>query len=129
MNKKKIVATALDNIGLNKLMFRHLARKYKNNYVRVINYHEVYDEEAAGFEKHLMFYRDYFDDCDHDSFERFLKGEKTFKERPGIMLTFDDGYKGNYKNAWKTFHYPCHILSAPYKHFLSRFREISSLTY
>ncbi len=101
MNKKKIVATALDNIGLNKLMFRHLARKYKNNYVRVINYHEVYDEEAAGFEKHLMFYRDYFDDCDHDSFERFLKGEKTFKERPGIMLTFDDGYKGNYKNAWK----------------------------
>jgi peptidoglycan/xylan/chitin deacetylase (PgdA/CDA1 family) len=98
---KKKIAKILDILKINDLMLLFLNSKYKNNYIRIINYHETSKENIINFEKQIKWYSVNFENCDYKTFELFLNREYTFKNRPGLMITFDDGYVGNYHNATK----------------------------
>lgn len=99
MDKKRIIAMCFEISGLNKLLFNRIKKKTKNNYIRVVNYHEIYKNEISQFEEHLQLFGKLFENCNYEDFKKFLAGEKVFYNKPGIMITFDDGFVGNYMNA------------------------------
>ena len=97
--KKEVIAKFCDQAGINDWMLHRLNRKTYNNYIRVINYHEIYLKDKRQFESHLRFYSENFSNCNYKTFEAFLRAEYSFMDKPGIMLTFDDGFIDNYENA------------------------------
>ena len=96
---KRFIALIFDYLGISNLLIKCLNKKYKNEYIRIINYHDVLISEKENFEQQLKFYKDNFSNINYDSFTKFLDGDFIIKEKPGIMITFDDGYKGNYSVA------------------------------
>ena len=92
---KRIIAKILDVLGINMLMLRNLNRQYHNNYIRIINYHDTPKKVAANFEKQLQWYHNNFENVTWDKLIDFLNGNYTFTDKPGIMLTFDDGLDAN----------------------------------
>lgn len=97
---KKCVAKACERLHINNLMMKILKSYTKGNYIRVINYHEVRDDQCDMFEKHLDFYAEHFHNCDYKEFDKYMQsGELIRKDKPGIVISFDDGFKDNYTNA------------------------------
>ena len=96
---KVIIAWLLNTFRITDLSLRGLNQKYENQYIRIVNYHDTKKENIHTFERHLRWYRKHFDNVDYRSFKNFLESGKLRAERPGIMLTFDDGLKGNYEVA------------------------------
>lgn len=94
---KKIIAFLCNILGVSKLCFNHLNKKYNNNYVRVINYHNTEKEYIELFDKHLTYLENKFEIIDFDTFKLFLEGKYTFKDKPGMMISFDDGFISNYE--------------------------------
>ena len=94
---KKIVAAIFNVLGVSKLYFNKLNRKYNNNYVRVINYHNTEKEYIQLFEKHIKYLNDTFKIITLHEFKEFLNGNVSFNEKPGLLITFDDGYISNYE--------------------------------
>ena len=66
--------------------------------IRVVNYHRTPDNELKTFEAQLAWYRKNFENIDYEKFVRFMNGEIKLN-RPGIILSFDDGLLNNYENA------------------------------
>lgn len=97
--RKETVANICNKIKIHKLMFRVLKYLTKNNYIRVINYHEIYNGEKKQFEEHLKYYQKYFVNCNYEQFQNYLENKFAYKNKPGMMITFDDGLEGNYTNA------------------------------
>ena len=96
---KVILAWLLNMFGITDLLLHKLNQKYENQYIRIVNYHNTRIENIHVFERQLRWYKKYFDNMDYRSFENFLQNGRLSAKRPGIMLTFDDGLKGNYEVA------------------------------
>lgn len=95
---KDFIAKILDFIGILNILF---SKCYKDKQViRVINYHRTPDSELETFKKQIEFYSKYFENIDYLDFEKFMNGEKKL-EKPGVILSFDDGLLNNYQNAAK----------------------------
>lgn len=94
---KKVIAFLSNILGITRVSFNKLNKKYHNNYVRVINYHNTEKEYIELFEKHIKYLSSTFNIISFDDFKRFLKGEIIFNDKPGMLITFDDGYVSNYK--------------------------------
>lgn len=97
---KVVIANILDFFSITDFLLSKLNKKYKNNYIRVLNYHEIYENNKKNFEKHLEYLSKEFINVTYDIFEKFMRNEYVFNEKPGLMITFDDGFKGNYKIAY-----------------------------
>lgn len=93
---KKLIAGTLHIVHIDELMLRRIGKRLKNNYIRIINYHDTPAENADAFEKQLKWYSQRFQNVDKTLLEGFVNGYSSFGERPGILLTFDDGYSGNF---------------------------------
>ena len=93
---RNIVSAVLDMLGITGGM---LSRCYQNHQViRVINYHRTPENELKNFEKHLIWYKDHFQNMNKEDFIMFMNHELPL-EKPGIILSFDDGLLNNYENA------------------------------
>src|SRR5688500_7474862 len=91
LNKtKRRVASAFDLFGINSLGFA-FQRRFLFPFIRVINYHDVPVEQAANFESQLRYYSSRFADVNEQKLRGFLGGEPWPDEKPGIILSFDDG--------------------------------------
>lgn len=97
---KKKIAKLLDTFFFSDMALSLLNIKLNNNYVRIINYHKVSEENLANFEGHIKWYHDHFEDCDYKKLTDFLQKKYSFTKKPGIMITFDDGYAENYFNGY-----------------------------
>jgi peptidoglycan/xylan/chitin deacetylase (PgdA/CDA1 family) len=97
---KKKLAKILEIIGFNDSALFIFNKIYKNNYIRVINYHETYLDNRSNFENHIIWYKSKFENCALEKLTKFLNRQYEFKEKPGLIITFDDGYIGNYFNAY-----------------------------
>lgn len=94
---KKLVALICNGLGISNLSFNKLNKEYNNNYVRVINYHNTEKEFIDLFEKHIIYLKSKFNIINYDDFKEFLNGDLIFENKPGMLITFDDGYKSNYE--------------------------------
>lgn len=92
---KRVLAKVLDILRWNDRMLQRLNLEYQNNYIRIINYHDTPQEVSANLENHLKWYREHFENVDEEKLGRFLDGSYSFVDKPGILLSFDDGLAGN----------------------------------
>ena len=69
-----------------------------NGWVRFPYYHHVFDDERAGFERHLKYFKSIADVISLDDALEVLATESPINGRY-ICLTFDDGFKNWTENA------------------------------
>jgi peptidoglycan/xylan/chitin deacetylase (PgdA/CDA1 family) len=67
-------------------------------FIRVVNYHATPASDVENFERQLDFYCSVYDKATLEDLDCCLAGVWTLS-RPGIILTFDDGYRSNYDVA------------------------------
>ncbi|HCH74677.1 MAG TPA: hypothetical protein DEV87_05810 [Clostridiales bacterium] len=97
---KQTIAFLCEAFGLNSFSLNRLNRKYKNNYIRIVNYHFSPKKNEKQFEKQIAWLTSRFESCDYKKLNSFLNGEYVFKTKPGIIFTFDDGFLENYEVAY-----------------------------
>lgn len=97
---KLIIAKIFDIFGMNLLLSKFINLKYKNNYIRLVNYHFSPVAEKENFEKQVQWFLKEYENCDYKKFCDFLDGKYKFSKKPGIMFTFDDGFLENYEVAY-----------------------------
>ena len=64
-------------------------------FIRAVNYHETPETDAGQLREHLAFYREHYSDVTYDDLGRFLEQGTWTKPKPGLLLSFDDGYRDN----------------------------------
>ena len=97
---KTIISVISNTLGLSKLYYTKLNKKYRNNYVRVINYHDVEDDNLVNFEKQINLIQKYYKVISIEELKDFLNKKISFNEKPAMLISFDDGKMNNY-NASK----------------------------
>jgi len=70
-----------------------------HEYLRIVNYHETPECHIANLEKHLKFYRKHFENVTLRDLESLLNGGDWKLERPGLIISFDDGLRSNFEHA------------------------------
>lgn len=95
---KRAVATLLDRIGVTSLVFA-LQRSLLSPFVRVVYYHDVQPAFADEFSRQLAFLKLSFVPVNKAELDRFLKEGVWSHDRPGIVVTFDDGLRSHYEVA------------------------------
>ena len=90
---KKRLADVFDAAGLSRLLLALQARALRP-YVRAVNYHDVPPSLAAKFEAQLRAFREHFDPVGRDDLRALISGSWPH-QRPGILLTFDDGLRSH----------------------------------
>lgn len=96
---KKIIAYIFNLCGISNLLLFLEHKRYGNKYIRIINYHDTKQDSVANLKKQLLWFKDHYRNVTFREFERFLSHGVLEGEKPGIMLTFDDGLSGNYEHA------------------------------
>ena len=103
------------------------------NFIRSLNYHEIGEEDLEAFENQLEYFKTRFVDTNYEGLLSMQQG-KWSHDRPGIMLTFDDGHRSHAElvapllekhgfTGW--FMLPAQFISAPKTeqgHFAQRVR-------
>lgn len=64
-------------------------------FIRAVNYHATPADLAAGLRAQLAFFREHYSDVTFDDLQRFLRDGAWHKPKPGLILSFDDGYRDN----------------------------------
>lgn len=95
MNIKKCIAFILNYVGILDLLLWLEKRRYKNNYIRLVNYHDTKEENLLNFMRQIEWYKKNYVNITYEEFQHFLDGSLALS-KPGIMLTFDDGLEGNF---------------------------------
>jgi peptidoglycan/xylan/chitin deacetylase (PgdA/CDA1 family) len=121
---KVILAYSLNWLKIDKFLINLLKHYNYNNFIRAINYHDTPIHNKNNFEKHMQFYKKQFSDVNYFELDKFFISKKWEKEKPGIIICFDDGLKTNYDVAaplleeygftgW--FFIPTDFIGCPYK--------------
>ncbi len=100
MKEKKVVlfSKIMNIFGLVNLFFYFQKLKYKIKYIRAINYHGTPKKYQYNFENQLIFFKKNYSTVSLVDLENLLNG-KWIKEKPGLIISFDDGLKSNYDVA------------------------------
>ncbi len=83
--------------GVSSLAFHCLQRAMP--YIRIVNYHGTPLTEADLFEKQLRRYREIFVPATRADLATLLDCEPWSHEKPGLIITFDDGLRSNFDVA------------------------------
>lgn len=94
---KRLVAGALHLSGLSRLLAK--LNTPANGYVRAINYHQTIPRNAVNFEGHLLTYRKRFSCVTASDLTILLTRGRWGHDKPGLLISFDDGMKSNYDIA------------------------------
>ncbi len=95
---KGALDTALGNRAAFALTHRAAQAMWGAPSLYIVNYHDTPGWTAAGFGRQMAFYADHFSFATVADLGRVLAGEAVF-DRPGLLLTFDDGLRTNYDVA------------------------------
>lgn len=87
---KRKLAGFLDVLGINSAGFA-LQRLLLFPFIRVVNYHDIAPEHVSNFESHLKYYSSKFVNVNETALREFLSGTPWPYEKPGLILSFDDG--------------------------------------
>jgi peptidoglycan/xylan/chitin deacetylase (PgdA/CDA1 family) len=95
---KHRLARILESIGITGLFF-HISRSLYRKHIRVVNYHDTPEEEMPNFEAQLKFYQRYYAPVSVEDLQSFFQKGLWTKSKPGLIISFDDGYRNNYDQA------------------------------
>ena len=96
---KNLVANFFYYTGISRLLF-HLSRGiYGKSHIRIVNYHSTPSENNVQLRAQLSFYRKYYSSVTEGDLISFLNTGTWEKEKPGIIISFDDGLKNNVSEA------------------------------
>ncbi|HEV7643602.1 MAG TPA: polysaccharide deacetylase family protein [Pyrinomonadaceae bacterium] len=87
---KLAIAKAFDVAGINALG-HFIQRKTLSPFIRAVNYHEINRPWVESFEKHVEFYSTRFVNVTYEDLTGFLDTGKWPHDKPGLIITFDDG--------------------------------------
>ena len=93
---KRILAWGFDKAGINQRLFKILG---KRDYIRILNYHGNDEKFTCNFRRQLQWYKEQYVNVSYDDFVSFLNGGKWKHKKPGLMITFDDGFESNFAIA------------------------------
>lgn len=96
--KIKLIAKLTNILGLNKITTQMYKLSYGENYIRAINYHSTPENYMGQFEEQIKFFSENYVSVSKKDLELFLSG-KWNKDKPGLIISFDDGLESNYKYA------------------------------
>lgn len=77
----------------------HWFNRPKMPYVRALNYHDTPEQFASNFRRQLEWYASEYVDCNQTQLRGLIAGGDWRSEKPGILISFDDGLKSNYEVA------------------------------
>jgi peptidoglycan/xylan/chitin deacetylase (PgdA/CDA1 family) len=97
--EKLFLARALAATGLSSGLLRAQSLVYRRGYVRVVNYHGTLPEHAALFEDQVRFYAEHFCPVTIGDLDRFFENGGWNSPKPGLVISFDDGFRSNYDVA------------------------------
>lgn len=95
---KKTISLFLDRTGITNLVFS-LSLKIYGKHIRVINYHATPEKDMENFESHLKFYDRHYSSVSMADLESFFVDKVWRKTKPGLIISFDDGYRNNFDFA------------------------------
>jgi len=87
-------------IKLNNIITKINQVHYHNQFIRVINYHDTFNAHASLLEEHMKFYQEHFTPVSFQDFDNFLRAKHWEKDRPGLIISFDDGTISNFEVAY-----------------------------
>ena len=96
--KVLIIAKTMEIIGINNIGLCLNKIIHGKKYIRAINYHSTPKHTINQFEKQMEYYSKHYTPVSKQDLERLLKGEWN-KDKPGLIISFDDGLESNYKYA------------------------------
>jgi len=77
---------------------RSLQRGFlKGSYIHVINYHSTPRFRLESYERQLAFYQQHFSAVGEADLDCFFDTGEWFKDKPGLILNFFEGYRNNYE--------------------------------
>lgn len=95
---KRRLAAAGERLGVNAAGMAILRAGWRNRFVRIVNYHSTPACDAIRLREHLRFYRQHFHPCAPSDLDAALTGGWR-QDRPGLIITFDDGLRCNHDIA------------------------------
>ena len=93
---KRTAARVFDLFGINNIG-HHVQRAWLFPFIRVVNYHDIPKELEKNFEEQLAFYSSRFVNVTYEELIDFLKNESWPHDKPGLILSFDDGYRSHFQ--------------------------------
>lgn len=91
------LARVLNATGVTPLLVSAATKRHRDC-IRIINLHATPQARSDGFERQLQFYqRHYCCDVTPDNLHGLVYDGVWDKPRPGLILTFDDGFYSNYR--------------------------------
>src|SRR6266850_1822709 len=123
--EKRLLARALAATGLSSVLLRAQSFVHRYGYVRVVNYHGTPPEHSALLEEQVRFYAKHFCPVTLSDLDRFFLDGAWTAPKPGLVISFDDGFRSNYDVAapildrygftgW--FFVPVGFIDAPIEH-------------
>ena len=95
---KQSVVSIADRLGCFSLGMAAQNALCPRGFIRVLSYHATPAGLAAGFERQLEFYSRHFAPAGPRDIDSLIVGNWS-AQRPGLLITFDDGYRSNYDVA------------------------------
>ncbi len=95
--KKFLLSVLLNYTLVLDLIFLVYRLFYKKKFIRAINYHSITRENVKNFKKQLKYFRKHYHNVSLNDLDQFLINGVWDNSKPGIILTFDDGMKNDYK--------------------------------
>ena len=95
---KRRAAKLLDLFGINALGHK-LQTSLCSPFIRAVNYHDIAHEHRENFERHLIYYSEKFANVTENDLTEFLRSGKWLHDRPGLILSFDDGMRSHFEIA------------------------------
>ena len=100
MNTYKEKLAKFNNLtGINYLSWVTQKILFGGKYIRVINYHCTSESSLPQLEEQLKFYKKHFVNVDQIALSQFFSIGKWRFNKPGLIITFDDGLRCNYNFA------------------------------
>jgi peptidoglycan/xylan/chitin deacetylase (PgdA/CDA1 family) len=99
MKIKNMLASSFQALKITSVLLELQRRCIPGGYIRAINYHGVSEETASSFEQQLAYYAEHFTAVSLSDLDSFFHLQRWNKERPGLIISFDDGLASNYSVA------------------------------
>ena len=72
---------------------------YSRKHIRVIFYHDTPERVAGNLEAHMRFFKKHYAPVTQEELSDLISEGKWEKDKPGLLITFDDGLRSNYQTA------------------------------